>query len=60
MSDYVTDTKSVLDQALRILQAMVDVAADGGWFDATLGTMRLAQMGILALMVHEQLGVSLW
>ena len=44
MSDYVTDTKSVLDQALRVLQAMVDVAADGGWLYTTLGTMRLSQM----------------
>jgi len=44
MSDYVTDTKSVLDQALRVLQAMVDVAADGGWLFTTLGTMHLAQM----------------
>ena len=30
MSDYVTDTRSVLDQSIRVLQAMVDVAADGG------------------------------
>ena len=44
MSDYVTDTKSVLDQALRVLQAMVDVAADGGWLETTVGAMRLAQM----------------
>ena len=44
MSDYVTDTKSVLDQALRVLQAMVDVCADGGWLHTTLGTMRLSQM----------------
>ena len=44
MSDYVTDTKSVLDQALRVLQAMVDVSADGGWLYTTLGAMHLAQM----------------
>jgi len=31
-------------QALRILQAMVDVAADGGWLHTTLGVMRLTQM----------------
>jgi activating signal cointegrator complex subunit 3 len=36
ISDYVTDTKSVLDQAVRILQAMVDVAADRGWLSTTL------------------------
>jgi activating signal cointegrator complex subunit 3 len=44
MSDYVTDTRSVLEQALRVLQAMVDIAADGGWLQTTLGVMHLAQM----------------
>jgi len=44
MSDYVTDLKSVLDQALRILQAMVDIAADGGWIDTAMGAMHLTQM----------------
>ena len=44
MSDYLTDLKSVLDQALRVLQAMVDIASDGGWLCTALGTMRLTQM----------------
>jgi len=44
VSDYITDTKSVLDQAVRILQAMVDVAADGGWLETTLNCMHLMQM----------------
>eukprot|EP01117_Protostelium_nocturnum_P007948 TRINITY_DN2836_c0_g2_i3.p1 TRINITY_DN2836_c0_g2~~TRINITY_DN2836_c0_g2_i3.p1 ORF type:complete len:1451 (-),score=559.69 TRINITY_DN2836_c0_g2_i3:47-4399(-) len=44
ISDYVTDTRSVLDQAVRILQAMVDVAADSGWLFTALNTMRLLQM----------------
>ena len=44
MSDYVTDTRSVLDQALRVLQAMVDVAADGGWMYTAMGAMQLSQM----------------
>ena len=44
MADYVTDTKSVLDQALRVLQAMVDVAADGGWMHTAVAAMHLAQM----------------
>jgi len=44
MSDYLTDLKSVLDQAVRVLQAMVDIAADGGWLLTALGTMRLTQM----------------
>ena len=44
MSDYVTDTRSVLDQSIRVLQAMVDVAADGGWLYTALGCMHLTQM----------------
>ena len=33
MSDYVTDAKGVLDQAVRILQAIIDVCAESGWPD---------------------------
>ncbi|XP_024368754.1 DExH-box ATP-dependent RNA helicase DExH14 isoform X1 [Physcomitrium patens] len=44
VSDYVTDTKSVLDQSIRVLQAMVDVAANGGWLETALSTMHLLQM----------------
>lgn len=43
MSDYVTDARSVLDQSLRILQAMTDVAADAGWLATALSTMQLVQ-----------------
>jgi activating signal cointegrator complex subunit 3 len=43
MSDYVTDTKGVLDQAVRVLQAMVDIAADAGSLPNTLGAMGLCQ-----------------
>ena len=31
VSDYATDTRSVLDQAMRVLQAMIDVCAEFGW-----------------------------
>ena len=31
ISNYLTDIKLVLDQALRVLQAMVDVVAESGW-----------------------------
>lgn len=43
ISDYVTDTKGVLDQAARVLQAMVDIAADAGSLGNTLGAMALCQ-----------------
>jgi hypothetical protein len=43
VADYGADTRSLLGQTIRILQAMVDVAADGGWLDTTLRVMSLVQ-----------------
>lgn len=48
IADYRTDTKSVLDQCLRVLQAMVDVAADASMLATTLSTIHLAQMVVQA------------
>lgn len=42
--DYDTDTKTVLDQALRVCQAMLDVAASQGWLVTTLNITHLIQM----------------
>ena len=39
-----TDTKSVMDQAIRILQAMIDVSGDAGWLATTLHVVNLLQM----------------
>jgi len=44
ISDYVTDTKSVLDQCLRVMQAMLDYGADRGWLRVTLSIITLMQM----------------
>eukprot|EP01104_Vermistella_antarctica_P009338 TRINITY_DN238_c1_g1_i2.p1 TRINITY_DN238_c1_g1~~TRINITY_DN238_c1_g1_i2.p1 ORF type:complete len:2228 (-),score=554.58 TRINITY_DN238_c1_g1_i2:294-5987(-) len=44
IADYVTDTKSVMDQVIRILQAMVDVASDLGFLFTTLSVLHLMQM----------------
>lgn len=43
MADYITDTRSVLDNTLRILQAMVDLLADRGWLNSALAAMKLVQ-----------------
>eukprot|EP00095_Tigriopus_kingsejongensis_P005309 maker-scaffold337_size202799-snap-gene-1.20 protein:Tk05309 transcript:maker-scaffold337_size202799-snap-gene-1.20-mRNA-1 annotation:"activating signal cointegrator 1 complex subunit 3" len=48
VQDYLTDTKSVMDQAIRILQAMIDVTADAGWLSSTLQVQTLLQMIIQA------------
>lgn len=53
ISDYITDTKTVLDNSLRLLQAMVDVAADAGWLATCLGAMQLVQMVMQARWVDD-------
>ncbi|KAJ1897846.1 activating signal cointegrator 1 complex subunit 3, partial [Kickxella alabastrina] len=42
-SDYVTDTRTVLDSSIRILQAMVDVAAYMGLLAPAVAAMELMQ-----------------
>lgn len=43
ISDYVGDTKSALDNSLRVLQAIADIVADAGWLGTALATMHLIQ-----------------
>ncbi|CAN0437591.1 unnamed protein product, partial [Discosporangium mesarthrocarpum] len=44
ISDYETDTRGVLDQASRVLNAAVDVAAGYGLLWGCLGLVRVSQM----------------
>jgi activating signal cointegrator complex subunit 3 len=53
ISDYVNDTKSVLDQALRVLNAMVDLAADEGLLGPALHCMRFTQLLVQATMPDQ-------
>lgn len=43
-----TDTRSVLDQAVRVLNAMVDIAAGFGLLETTVGLLSLHQMIVQA------------
>lgn len=43
-TDYVTDTMSALDQSMRILQAMVDITSEKGWYTAARRCMLFTQM----------------
>ncbi|XP_055848927.1 activating signal cointegrator 1 complex subunit 3 [Episyrphus balteatus] len=52
-SDYLTDTKSVLDQASRVLQAMMDYTAERGWLTVTLRLQILYQCIIQARWYDE-------
>lgn len=44
--DYLTDTKIMLDGAMRLIHCMVDVAAHKGYLDSTLQIMSFMQMVI--------------
>lgn len=52
-TDYNTDLKSVLDQAIRIIQAMIDMVAERGWLSSTLRIMQLFQMIVQARWIDE-------
>ncbi|KAG0485407.1 hypothetical protein HPP92_009486 [Vanilla planifolia] len=54
ISDYVTDLKSVLDQSLRIIQAMIDISANSGWLSSTMNCMHLLQMVMQLYMLLEK------
>ena len=44
ITDYFTDTKMVLDQSIRVLQGMIDVAAHKGFLKTTINLIHLMQM----------------
>lgn len=52
-SDYSTDTKTVLDNAIRICQAMLDVAANEGWLVTAISVCNLVQMIVQGRWLHD-------
>ncbi|XP_048008746.1 activating signal cointegrator 1 complex subunit 3 [Megalobrama amblycephala] len=52
-SDYGTDTKTALDNAIRICQAMLDVVANEGWLVSALSVCNLVQMIVQARWLHD-------
>jgi activating signal cointegrator complex subunit 3 len=52
-TDYMTDTKSVLDQSIRILQALLDCVADNGWLAFSLRITQLVQMIVQGLWLTQ-------
>ncbi|THD24664.1 Activating signal cointegrator 1 complex subunit [Fasciola hepatica] len=53
VADYVTDTRSVLDQAARILQAMLDTCTQCGWLTSSINCLLLMQMITQGLWVED-------
>ena len=49
LSDYITDTKLALDNAIRLLQAMIDTVASQGWLRVTLACIHLVQVRTAAV-----------
>lgn len=58
ISDYVTDLKSVLDQSIRIIQAMIDICANSGWLSSSITCMHLLQMVMQGLWFEQD--SALW
>ncbi|XP_062168571.1 DExH-box ATP-dependent RNA helicase DExH14 [Alnus glutinosa] len=58
ISDYVTDLKSVLDQSIRIIQAMIDICGNSGWLSSSITCMHLLQMVMQGLWFDKD--SSLW
>ncbi|XP_044063670.1 activating signal cointegrator 1 complex subunit 3 [Siniperca chuatsi] len=52
-SDYTTDTKTVLDNAIRICQAMLDLAANEGWLVTAISICNLVQMIVQGRWLHD-------
>ena len=53
ISDYHTDQRSAMDNSVRVLQAMVDVAANSGHLYAALKIMNLLQCMVQARWWHD-------
>ena len=51
ITDYINDTKTVLDQAPRVLNALLDMAVEEGHLDVVLALTILAKMIIQVLTV---------
>lgn len=43
ITDYITDTKTALDNSMRLIQAMIDIAAENGMLNVALSVMTMLQ-----------------
>lgn len=53
ISDYVTDQRSAMDNAVRVIQAMVDIAANNGHLHTALRSMMLLQCIVQGRWWHD-------
>ena len=59
ITDYFTDTKSVLDQSIRVLQGMIDVSAHKGYLKTTINLIQLMQMIIQGRWLDQSILVNI-
>jgi activating signal cointegrator complex subunit 3 len=59
ITDYFTDTKSVLDQSIRVLQGMIDVAAHAGHLSTTMNLVHLMQMIVQGRWLDQSILVNI-
>lgn len=52
--EYVVDLKTVFDQVIRILQAMISLTSYKSWLDSTLKLIYMSQMLIQGLMINVE------
>jgi len=50
--EYLVDFKSAMDQALRVIQGMIDIAANNSWLSCTLKIIHIMQMLIQGQYIH--------
>jgi len=58
-ADYATDTISVLDQSVRVLQAMIDISAEKGYLSTTLCIMTVMQYIKQGIYITDNILLSL-
>jgi activating signal cointegrator complex subunit 3 len=59
ITDYITDTKSVLDQAARVIQCMIDVSSQKGYLDTTLNLLSFQQMIIQGRWQNDSIFINI-
>mmetsp|Transcript_29268 Transcript_29268/g.26734 ORF Transcript_29268/g.26734 Transcript_29268/m.26734 type:complete len:90 (-) Transcript_29268:552-821(-) len=51
--DYVTDAKLAIDGSIRILHALIDIAADKGYLHTVLNLCYIMQMIVQGMYIHD-------
>jgi len=59
ISDYVTDSKLVLDNCFRIILFMIDISAEKGFLDTTINLIVLSQMIMQGVWLNDSSLLSL-